>query len=93
MLSKLVVLQRQHTAHRPDRRMSIQAAVFLLALNDKERELLRLRARGLSDREIATQYFISIQSVRERFHRIACKLRLKGAELRSLVKEWELNNG
>lgn len=60
-----------------NRRRSMGGAVATEALTEREIELLRLVAEGLSNEEIASRLFLSDQTVKKQFSAIMQKLHLK----------------
>ncbi len=59
---------------RPHRSFGISSGTLLSALTDREREILRLVARGLSNEEIGEELFISPATVKTHLARIMGKL-------------------
>lgn len=59
---------------RPHRSFGISSGLVLSALTDREREILRLVARGLSNEEIGAELFISPATVKTHLARIMSKL-------------------
>lgn len=88
LLPRLLALEDEHRRTKPDRRLSIESAAFLLSLEDPERALLRAIAQGGHVRTIAKRLEIEPAQIYARCEELARKLRCKMNDLDRLARDF-----
>lgn len=96
LLPRLLALEDEHRRTKPDRRLSIENAAFLMALEEPERRLLRVIAQSakIPDRSrvrwIAKELQIEPAQIYVRSEELARKLRIRLEEIDQMAREYAL---